>query len=68
MKNWIKLIVILAIIIAISFFFYWFELRSAQIVSECQQVSMDRTEEKKGDREDAIYYYKKCLRENGVDK
>jgi hypothetical protein len=37
-----------------------------QEVKDCLSVSMYKTEEIDGDREDANYFFKKCLREKGL--
>jgi hypothetical protein len=48
--------------------FYWFEWRPSQVIKTCQTSAIETTTQKNGDRDDAIYRYKKCMRENGFDK
>lgn len=59
-------IALLITIVVLSF--YWYEWRPSQLVKTCHSWSIDQAKGIEGDREDVSYYYKKCLRENGIDK
>jgi hypothetical protein len=65
--NRTNLIIILIVIVA-TYLFYWYEWRPARLVKACHLWSLDRVKSVDGDREDVNYFYKKCLRENGIDK
>ena len=58
----------LLVILILAFLFYWYEWRQIRLVKKCQFWSIEKAISVSGDRVDAIYYYKKCLRENGIDK
>jgi hypothetical protein len=63
-NNWYK-VSILSLIIGS---FIWFGIRPMLYVKACQAWSIDRSNAIDGDRTDALYFYKKCLRQNGIDK
>ena len=63
------LVALIIFITTLLLSFYWYEVRPSQAIKYCQSWSIEKTESiDGGDREDAIYYYKKCLREKGFDK
>jgi ABC-type nickel/cobalt efflux system permease component RcnA len=64
-KYWLGSLIIL---IFLGAWFYWFEWRPTQLIKACQLWSMDRVASVSGDRDDAKYFYEKCLRENGIDR
>ncbi len=48
--------------------FYWFELRPNKIIKHCILIAVDKAKENQNsDREDVEYFYRKCLRENGLE-
>ena len=62
--------IITALIIVLAFFlFYWYEIKPIQTIKYCQNKSIiDTKNSNSPGRESAIYYYKKCMREHGIDK
>ena len=65
--NRINIIIILVVLAAVLLF-YWYEWRPSRLVKACQSWSIDKAKSIEGDRIDVNYYYKKCLREDGIDK
>jgi len=55
-------------VIVLAGVFYWFEWRPSQITKECQMSSIERSKQMSdgGIREDAIYFFGKCMREHGI--
>lgn len=67
-ENWFKLLLILFVILA----FYWYEWRPSKAIRGCSLGAVDgvnkmKSENKTVDREDVEYFYRKCLRENGLE-
>jgi hypothetical protein len=67
MNKKIHIIMGLTIVI-LSFAFYWLEWRPSQLIRACHLWSLDRVTSINGGREDVNYFYRKCLRENGIDR
>jgi len=67
-ENWFKIGILIIFIITITSALYWVGWRNPHIIKKCQSLSMDKAESIKGDRIDAIYYYEKCLKENGLQQ
>lgn len=82
MDKLIKLIIAISfLLIGVSVFYYLLffipnsekakeRIKEAekQEIKNCLPASLKRVEEINGDREDANYYFKKCLREKGLTK
>jgi hypothetical protein len=68
-KLTIKNISIVLIPFLACFLFYWYEIKPSQIVKSCQIESIiEAKNDPTPSREDTAYFYKKCMRENGIDK
>jgi len=65
-KNYWTLLLIILIIL--GFAFYWHEWRPTRYMKACHLWSLDHTKSIHGDRIDVDYFFKKCLKENGVYK
>jgi hypothetical protein len=68
-----KIIFILIIIVFLGGAFYWFQWRPSKIYSYCNNWALDRSREKcncggKYQSQDYDVYYKRCLREKGLEK
>ncbi|MCK5084498.1 MAG: hypothetical protein KAQ64_02495 [Candidatus Pacebacteria bacterium] len=63
-ENWFKIVVLLVLL----GLFYWYEWRPNKIIKQCSLNALDRAKIiKNSDREDYEYFYRKCLRENGLE-
>jgi len=68
-ENWFKRGTILVVLIIIGGFFYWHELRPAQIKKECSWVKVVIPEQQQVTKEEALASleseeYKECLEKN----
>jgi hypothetical protein len=65
-ENWFKAGVLAILITFITGLFYWFGYKNPSIIRKCQLLSIDKTTNINGDRIDAVYFFEKCLKENGL--
>lgn len=66
LKQYSAFIVLVLLVLGLAF--WWYEWRPSRLIRACQLWSIDRAQSISGDREDALYFFEKCLRENGIDK
>jgi len=64
--NWFKLSLLVIIVITISDWFYWFQIRSVDIRKNCWAKAYREAKGFNGDRVDVNYFYERCFRENGL--
>ena len=63
-ENWFKVVILLVMV----GLFYWYGWRPNEIIRHCQSCDIDKVKERENsDREDYEYFYRKCLRENGLE-
>jgi len=72
MRN-VHKILTLSVIFIISFVFYWYELRPAQIRKECQSYAWDKVKEaiqetniSDGFKDDVNFLYTNCIHKKGL--
>jgi len=69
LNNW-KFIILIILIIGEAF--YWFQWRPSQIIKRCQFWSMNEATDQYGHpattREEALYFFGKCMRQYGIDR
>lgn len=61
----------IAIVVLLTFLFYWFQIRPARIRSACDQIAWDKAkssyyEDKIGDPDEYNWKYTQCLHNKGI--
>lgn len=62
------MIIGIGIFVLISFLFYWYEYRPNKIRSNCENEIESTVKGTGKTLEEADFYYKMCLRKNGLEK
>ena len=71
--NWFELALLTVLVIVISGTFFWYEVRPARISNECNWESIEKSKEvsvfdSRYNIDTYEHYYKRCLRDKGLEK
>jgi len=65
-ENWFKIFLSIIIVITVSGWFYWFQIKPIDTRKNCWAEAYREAKNIGGDRADVNYFYERCFRENGL--